>query len=256
MSLLLGLLLAIAGVAVPAAAGADEQPMQSIVETTEAIERQRSDEPSLAPAPPTTGERITNVGFALAAHHDDSDRGRAPPAPSSHNAYDIPSNFSDPAGDAGRVRRVFPGSDEGLVAPQPTSPVKAESQPRAAIGPAGNPGALPNVKPWEPNISGTVRSYVTEADEVFYRVSGPAQAEMGGFLTRARPGSPAFAREALALPPGNTGTLIQEVLVPAGTRIQRSRALAAFGRRGGAEQFELLERIPRSSFGPRSPWGS
>jgi len=44
--------------------------------------------------------------------------------------------------------------------------------------------------------------------------------------------------------------MIQQVLVPAGTRLQRSRALPAFGRRGGGEQFELLDRIRSGNFGP------
>ena len=57
------------------------------------------------------------------------------------------------------------------------------------------------------------------------------------------------AIEALALSPGNNADFIQQVIVPAGTRIQRSRALPAFGRRGGKEQFELLEKIPRENFG-------
>jgi hypothetical protein len=39
------------------------------------------------------------------------------------------------------------------------------------------------------------------------------------------------------------------VIVPAGTRLQRSRALGAFGQRGGAEQFELLDMIPSENFG-------
>jgi hypothetical protein len=33
------------------------------------------------------------------------------------------------------------------------------------------------------------------------------------------------------------------VIVPSGTTLQRSRALPAFGARGGAEQFELLQSI-------------
>lgn len=54
----------------------------------------------------------------------------------------------------------------------------------------------------------------------------------------------------------NPSEFIQEVIVPAGTRLQRSRALPVpeFGRfRGGAEQFELLERIPTGNFGPGVP---
>ena len=45
-----------------------------------------------------------------------------------------------------------------------------------------------------------------------------------------------------------------EVRVPAGTRLQRSRALPAFGRRGGAEQFQLLDEIPNANFGPGVPF--
>ena len=60
-----------------------------------------------------------------------------------------------------------------------------------------------------------------------------------------------FAREAFSLPPWNRADFVQDVLVPAGTRLQRSRALGVPGwGRGGAEQFELLESIPTSNFGP------
>jgi RHS repeat-associated protein len=104
-----------------------------------------------------------------------------------------------------------------------------------------------------PNAGGVIRSFVTEQDEVFFRVfSGDART--GGFLVRARPGTRAQAIEGLALPPGNEAQFIQEVLVPAGTRLQRSRALPAFGRRGGMEQFELLDLIPEESFGPGVPF--
>ena len=60
-------------------------------------------------------------------------------------------------------------------------------------------------------------------------------------------------RAGLALPPDNTAAFAQEVVVPASTRIQRSRALKAFKRRGGAEQFELLDHIPIENFGPGVP---
>jgi hypothetical protein len=59
------------------------------------------------------------------------------------------------------------------------------------------------------------------------------------------------------LPPGNNADFIQQVFVPQGTMLQRSRALAVpeFGRlRGGAEQFRLLERLPAESFGPGVPF--
>jgi hypothetical protein len=105
-----------------------------------------------------------------------------------------------------------------------------------------------------PNAGGVTRSFVQEADQVFYRVSTDSQ--RGAFLTSVKPASSAFAREALALPPQNTAAYIQEVLVPAGTRLQRSRALPVpeFGRfRGGAEQFQLLDQIPNQNFGPGLP---
>lgn len=46
----------------------------------------------------------------------------------------------------------------------------------------------------------------------------------------------------------NEATYIQEVFVPAGTRLQRSRALPAFENRGGMEQFQLINEIPKSNF--------
>jgi len=75
---------------------------------------------------------------------------------------------------------------------------------------------------------------------------------VGGFLTKTPASSSAYARQALSLPPGNQATYIQEVVVPAGTRLQRSRALAVekWGTRGGAEQFQLLDQIPFKNFGP------
>jgi len=103
-----------------------------------------------------------------------------------------------------------------------------------------------------PNAGGRIISFVTPEQRTFYRVYS-GDSSVGSFLTSVKPRSSAFAREALALPPGNQATFVQEVIVPAGTRIQRSRALPAFGRRGGAEQFELLEHIPVGNFGPGVP---
>ena len=103
------------------------------------------------------------------------------------------------------------------------------------------------------NAAGRVVSFVTSEDGVFYRVfSGDNR--VGAFLTRVRPRSAALAREALDLPPGNSAEFVQEVLVPAGTRLQRSRVLGgAFGGQGGAEQFELLQYVPIENFGPGVP---
>ncbi|MCH8911075.1 MAG: VCBS repeat-containing protein [Chloroflexi bacterium] len=99
---------------------------------------------------------------------------------------------------------------------------------------------------------GFVRSFVTKADQVFFRVFS-GNRRIGGFLTAVPPRSSAFARQALSLPPWNKAELIQEVLVPAGTRLRRSRALPAYGPRGGAEQFEVLDTLPSGSFGPGKP---
>jgi len=103
-----------------------------------------------------------------------------------------------------------------------------------------------------PNAGGAIRSFVTEADQAFFRVFS-GDSKTGGFLTKAPPKSATFAQEALALPPGNTAEFIQEVMVPAGTRLQRSRALSVpeFGRfRGGGEQFQLIDQIDDRFFGP------
>lgn len=102
---------------------------------------------------------------------------------------------------------------------------------------------------------GAVRQFTTEADQVFYRVYS-GDKTVGSWLTAVKPRSSAWAQEALALPPGNNANFIQEVFVPKGTLLERSRAISVpeWGRfRGGAEQFELLDRIPTTSFGPGVP---
>ena len=107
---------------------------------------------------------------------------------------------------------------------------------------------------YAPNAGGVIRQFTQPADQVYYRVF--SDKPVGSFLTAVPPRSSAWAQEALALPRANTATSIQEVLVPAGTNLQRSRAIPQpdWGRfRGGAEQFELLDRIPTANFGPGSP---
>ena len=104
-----------------------------------------------------------------------------------------------------------------------------------------------------PNAGGRIVSDVTTVDQTFFRVSSSANGT-GSFLTRVPPANRRQAIEGLALPPGNTAEFIQQVTVPAGTRLQRSRALPAFDRRGGREQFELLDSIPSESFGAGVPF--
>jgi hypothetical protein len=99
-----------------------------------------------------------------------------------------------------------------------------------------------------PNAGGYIRSFVTEKSEVYYRVYSTRPD--GAFLTKVPPKSRALAREGLALPPSNEATYIQEVFVPAGTRLQRSRALPVpeFGKRGSMEQFYLIDEIAKTNF--------
>jgi RHS repeat-associated protein len=106
--------------------------------------------------------------------------------------------------------------------------------------------ALPSLQ--VPNAGGKIISYVTQKEEIFYRVfSGDNR--IGGYLTKVPPTTKSQAVEGLALPPGNNADFIQQVIVPPGTRLQRSRALPAFGRRGGKEQFQLIDLIPSENFG-------
>ena len=128
---------------------------------------------------------------------------------------------------------------------------------RTAVRPWGAPLSLSYDASTVTYQAGKIRSFVTEADETFYRVySGNSTA--GSFLSRMKPKSADWATEAFALPTGNTADFIQEVLVPAGTRLQRSRAAPNLWGRGGAEQFEILKLFPDQyqpvHFGPGTPF--
>lgn len=115
--------------------------------------------------------------------------------------------------------------------------------------------------PYKANVvtyqSGAVRSFTTQVDEVYYRVFSGSNVE-GSYLSKVRPRSADWAVEAFALPPTNRADFIQEVLVPAGTRLQRSRAARNRWGRGGAEQFELIQPQPGVyqpvDFGPGIPF--
>ena len=103
-----------------------------------------------------------------------------------------------------------------------------------------------------PSVGGVVRRFEQEGARIYYRVFS-GEAHVGKWLTAMRPKGRSWAEEALALPPGNRASYFQEVLVPHGTLLERSRALPVphWGRlRGGGEQFRLLEAIPTWSFGP------
>jgi RHS repeat-associated protein len=109
-----------------------------------------------------------------------------------------------------------------------------------------------------PNEAGVIREYITEVDQIYYRIFSDGNS-VGKYLTAVKPKSSAYALEALALPRANRADSIQEVVVPAGTKLRRSRAAPIRAdkvfpdRRGGAEQFELLDRIPTRNFGPAEP---
>lgn len=105
------------------------------------------------------------------------------------------------------------------------------------------------------STAGLLRRFELEEERMFYRVYSD-DATVGSWLTAVRPRSQAWAREALSLPPWNRATHFQEVRVPRGTLMERSRArgVPEWGRgRGGAEQFKLMEAIPEASFGPGNP---
>ncbi|MFC1748566.1 RHS repeat-associated core domain-containing protein [Pseudomonadota bacterium] len=106
-----------------------------------------------------------------------------------------------------------------------------------------------------PEAGGKIISDITKKDEIYFRVYS-GDSTVGSYLTKVPPKSKAYAQQALALPPGNQADLIQKVLVPEGTRFQRSRVLPQpqwSKYRGGAEQFKLLERIPVKNFGEGVP---
>jgi hypothetical protein len=106
-----------------------------------------------------------------------------------------------------------------------------------------------------PSTGGVVREFEQVGDKVYYRVFS-GDANVGAWLTAIPPRSSSWAQDALALPLSNNAAMIQEVLVPSGTLLQRSRAIPMpeWGRmRGGAEQFKLLDEIPLRNFGPGRP---
>ncbi|MCB9093016.1 MAG: DUF637 domain-containing protein, partial [Halobacteriovoraceae bacterium] len=109
-----------------------------------------------------------------------------------------------------------------------------------------------------PYESGVVREFMTEQDEIYYRVFSEGGNQTGSYVTKKRPLSSDWAQEALSLPEFNDASLIQEVLIPRGTKLRRSRAagLKAHSifpkRRGGGEQFKIInnfENVPKFKFG-------
>lgn len=130
----------------------------------------------------------------------------------------------------------------------PTSPTASRITDPARLLPAPAKGAISSE-------GGKIVAFTQQEGQYYYLVFS-GDATTGGWLIATRPRSAAWAREALSLPPENQADFIQRVFVPAGTQLQRSRALPIepWGRlRGGGEQFHLLERIPADNFGPGAP---
>jgi hypothetical protein len=99
-----------------------------------------------------------------------------------------------------------------------------------------------------PNNGGKVRTFHTNKDETYYRVYSGSK-NTGGYLVKTPPKNRECSLEGLALPPSNTATHIQQVVVPAGTLLRRSRVVGVKGwGRGGLEQFRILSEISESSF--------
>lgn len=100
------------------------------------------------------------------------------------------------------------------------------------------------------HAGGAIQFYPLKEHKVFYRVY--THNPEGRFLTAVPPLSQEFAKEALALPASNEATFIQEVYVPQGIYVERSRTLPAFGKRGGAEQFKIIDEkdLERIIYGP------
>ncbi len=120
---------------------------------------------------------------------------------------------------------------------------------KISLAKTAEPASLPGLIA---STGGKLMSFRQQQDQYYYRVFS-GNNTVGSWLTATRPKSAAWAREALSLPPGNKARFIQRVLVPAGTRLQRSRALPVIKWRrdhGGGEQFQLLEQIPKENFGP------
>jgi hypothetical protein len=98
-----------------------------------------------------------------------------------------------------------------------------------------------------------VREFKTGKKEEYVQFREAGNAKPSSWLVRAEEVeglTPAQIKDKLSLPyePG----LVRKVTVPEGTMMRQGKASAMeeFGTRGGAEQFELIDRLPPDSFGP------
>ena len=198
--------------------------------------------------PPVTGEAVVDalstVGKAVAALASFTPPGAAV-ASFNALAHGLETGYSTGNYQPLAVSAALTFAPVGISKAAPAVSAVAGEATGAAV--AGTETRLLAAGTEVPNAGGVIRSFAQEGDQFYYRVFSSSQ--QGRFLTAVPPSSSAFAREALALSPGNQATYIQQVLVPNGTTLQRSRALPAFGARGGAEQFELLQQIPPENFG-------
>lgn len=117
---------------------------------------------------------------------------------------------------------------------------------------AGSPRLLAppgTANPWK----GPILSTTAANDLVMYRVYGGESSQVGAWLTPVAPTGSAAARSSLALPAGNSASLVSEVTIPAGTRFQIGTAGPNFGQPGGGVQVQLLDRLPPTAFGAGKP---
>ena len=128
--------------------------------------------------------------------------------------------------------------------------------------PTSQPTSIASPYATAPTTNGVVEAWASPPQEVrtnettvMYRVFGGDAGQLGSWLSPDRPTSRAEVRTSLALPPNNTAEFVSVVTVPAGTLMRTGIAGPAFGHPGGGRQVQLMELIPRESFGEPQPLG-
>lgn len=128
--------------------------------------------------------------------------------------------------------------------------------------PAAQPTSIASPYRTAPTTNGVVEAWASPPQEVrttqplvMYRAFGGDARQLGSWLSPDRPTSRADVQASLALPPSNTAEFVSVVTVPAGTLMRTGVAGPAFGHPGGGRQVQLMELIPRESFGEPQPLG-
>jgi len=116
-----------------------------------------------------------------------------------------------------------------------------------------DPTTLLGAPTGQPPFIGPVTAGPTQGPTIAYRYYGGSVGITGQFLTTDVYSSPEAAIRSLALPPGNTATLVSRVTIPPGTQIQIGTVAPAFNQPGGGTQIQLLQNIAPSAFEPGVP---